>query len=280
LFVAEGTELWKSDGTPEGTVKVKPVPGGFPLEAGELIYLWVREPQGYSLWRTDGTEEGTIRVRDGFVAKPPYRFGFGFAEARGRLIFNADDGVHGNELWVSDGTPPGTSMVLDLTPGPADSMLSFARGSGDLAYFSAGTYPNLPAGLIEEGPWGGDLWQTDGTPEGTKRLAVIPVGELLGGTIVRFEDQLLFTALDGPHGWEIWSYPLGARPPLRGDANGDGRRDVSDAIAILGCLFLGQACPPESCGIDVNSDAKADVSDVISLLEFLFLGGAALDPCP
>ncbi len=70
------------------------------------------------------------------------------------------------------------------------------------------------------------------------------------------------------------------RPALRGDANGDGRRDVSDAIALLECLFLGHACPAESCGIDVNSDAKGDVSDAISLLGFLFLRGAAPDPCP
>ena len=34
-----------------------------------------------------------------------------------KLLFYADDCVHGDELWVSDGTYSGTSIVRDINPG-------------------------------------------------------------------------------------------------------------------------------------------------------------------
>lgn len=64
----------------------------------------------------------------------------------------------------------------------------------------------------------------------------------------------------------------------RGDANGDGNIDISDAIQILGFLFLGDVesdCPD---GADTNDDSALDISDGVFLLNFLFLGG--LPPPP
>jgi hypothetical protein len=65
-------------------------------------------------------------------------------------------------------------------------------------------------------------------------------------------------------------------PPVtfkRGDANDDGRVDLSDALAILGVLFLGEA-GEFRCGgsADVNDSGKADVSDAVAVLGHLFLG--------
>ncbi|MBI4600772.1 MAG: hypothetical protein HY721_02315 [Planctomycetes bacterium] len=60
---------------------------------------------------------------------------------------------------------------------------------------------------------------------------------------------------------------------LRGDSTGDGRVDISDPIHILGCKFLGAACPTCSDASDANDDGLSDVSDPIFLLSFLFLGG-------
>ena len=71
---------------------------------------------------------------------------------------------------------------------------------------------------------------------------------------------------------------------LPGDCNADGRRDISDAVCLLGFLFLGD---PQSlpCGsglrdddanlqlLDHNGDQKIDLSDPVALLGFLFLGG-------
>jgi hypothetical protein len=62
----------------------------------------------------------------------------------------------------------------------------------------------------------------------------------------------------------------------RGDMNGDGALDISDPVAILQYLFLGQASPGNpSCldRADVDDNGELDITDPIKLLEFLFLGG-------
>lgn len=68
-------------------------------------------------------------------------------------------------------------------------------------------------------------------------------------------------------------------PALRGDANADGQRDISDPITILDCLFLGGDCPSTLCAGDSNDDGKTDISDAVFLLSFLFLGGEAPAAC-
>ncbi len=62
---------------------------------------------------------------------------------------------------------------------------------------------------------------------------------------------------------------------LRGDPNASGTSDISDAIAIFGFLFLGDAAPGCKESADVNNDAQIDISDGIFLLTWLFAGGPA-----
>lgn len=79
-------------------------------------------------------------------------------------------------------------------------------------------------------------------------------------------------------------------PFLRGDANDDGNIDLSDAIKILLCKFVGEPCPECRDAMDANDDGRDDVSDAITILTFLFRGGNApptpgpeicgLDPTP
>lgn len=74
----------------------------------------------------------------------------------------------------------------------------------------------------------------------------------------------------------------GGRPIFhRGDANADGRLDISDGLFTLGFLFLGTS--PPSCleSADVNNDARMDITDGIAILSFLFLGlGPPAPPGP
>jgi len=59
---------------------------------------------------------------------------------------------------------------------------------------------------------------------------------------------------------------------IRGDANGDGALDISDALQILFHLFAGiPVSSPDA--VDVNADGEKNVTDVIYLLAYLFRGG-------
>lgn len=63
-------------------------------------------------------------------------------------------------------------------------------------------------------------------------------------------------------------------PFKRGDANADGRMDLSDAVATLTYLFLGGGDPvPCFDAMDIDDDEKLNISDPIYSLSFQFLGG-------
>ena len=65
---------------------------------------------------------------------------------------------------------------------------------------------------------------------------------------------------------------------LRGDANTDGERDITDAIFMLTHLFQAGTEPPCPSTADANADEQIDIADPISLLAFLFQGGATPQP--
>jgi len=66
--------------------------------------------------------------------------------------------------------------------------------------------------------------------------------------------------------------PLASAEFRRGDPNADGATDISDAVAILGYLFLGSTMNDCKDAADVNDDGKVDISDPVRLRGHLFLG--------
>jgi ELWxxDGT repeat protein len=216
FFVADdgshGRELWKSDGTPQGTVLVKDIyPGvgnAFDLLAGRIVFLSAVIPanhllffvatdgsSGFELWKSDGTPEGTVLVKDinpGAGSAAPGNL----TTANGTLFFHADDGSHGGELWRSDGTPDGTQLVEDLIPGQAGSSPHELVDFGGTLFFLAYRRPDI----------GEELWKSDGTPAGTVFVKdIIPGAEtpsVYGLTNVN--GTMFFQADDGSHGRELW----------------------------------------------------------------------------
>lgn len=59
---------------------------------------------------------------------------------------------------------------------------------------------------------------------------------------------------------------------IRGDANEDGKIDLTDAIFILNYLFKGGLEPPCLDASDVNDDGRIDISDAVYTLRYLFSG--------
>jgi hypothetical protein len=61
---------------------------------------------------------------------------------------------------------------------------------------------------------------------------------------------------------------------VRGDSNGDGDQDLSDAVSVLGYLYLGTVGPPCLSAADANDSGSLDLSDPVASLIFLFQGAA------
>ena len=60
-----GLQLWRSDGTADGTRSVAAVGAGEMIAAGDvLLFVGYDAQHGSELWRSDGTAEGTQLVRD------------------------------------------------------------------------------------------------------------------------------------------------------------------------------------------------------------------------
>jgi hypothetical protein len=76
--------------------------------------------------------------------------------------------------------------------------------------------------------------------------------------------------------WQDCAFAIraGSSSFRRGDSNDDGAVDISDALHILGCKFLGERCPDCRDAADANDDGSVDISDPIHVLSFLFSSGS------
>lgn len=140
----EGDELWTSDGTGVGTVRVKDIQSGPPgsspsalVELGRRVLFAAEEgARGRELWATDGTARGTVLVRElqpGAGGSSPQEL----TPILGTLFFSADTADRGREPWMSDGTAEGTLPVADIAAGAASSNPSGFVRSGAEVYFIA-----------------------------------------------------------------------------------------------------------------------------------------------
>jgi ELWxxDGT repeat protein len=142
-----------------------------------LLYFAATDESGTELWRTDGTEAGTVRVADiatgssygygGPVAASS--FPSSLTPAGDVLFFAAESPESGRELWKTDGTAAGTVLVADISPGTASSWPYQALGSNpaDLTAIGSTLYFTADEGGNRR------LWRTDG--ETTERVAAVEV---------------------------------------------------------------------------------------------------------
>ena len=101
-----GTELWSTDGTPEGTSRLDIAPGllgSYPQDLvawdGRLWFAAQDGVHGMELWTSDGTAEGTRMVQD-IHPGPSWSMPAELTPAAAGLFFSANDGEHGRELWL------------------------------------------------------------------------------------------------------------------------------------------------------------------------------------
>jgi ELWxxDGT repeat protein len=107
-------EVWKTDGTPAGTVKVRTLSNvqNITNVNGKAFILNETATGALELWRTNSTGLLLVKtIRTNTATKAHNQL---TAAAGNWFYFVANDGIHGNEVWRSDGTAFGTQMTIDL----------------------------------------------------------------------------------------------------------------------------------------------------------------------
>jgi ELWxxDGT repeat protein len=174
-FLAEDGEsdgefpsLWKSDGTPEGTVLVRQIrpylrDRSNMATIGDNVFFAVEGENGYQVWRSDGTANGTVRLLDSpttETALAPHSF---TAVGTNYLYFAAYDGLHGMELWEANSSSLAASLTTDIFPG--DDLSGKKNNSSPENLVAAGSTLFFSADSAE---YGRELWKV--APRGTTEL--------------------------------------------------------------------------------------------------------------
>ncbi|HEY1174454.1 MAG TPA: ELWxxDGT repeat protein [Verrucomicrobiae bacterium] len=265
-FAAEdavhGMELWRTDGTPEGTRMVTDInpewPSSGPKQfmAGEtLVYFTATGPYGQRLFRSDGTAAGTFPVRDELPRGPANELSRALLGVVGDQLYfaAAANGDYDFELWTTDGTRAGTRQVKNLTAAGAGVMFPEQAPGGGAALGNRFFYS------ANNGVEGYHLWETDGTSAGTRQVKnLVPPGKLGGLTgdwvngypqnFLASETLVYFTAtspVDGREWWRTDGTPEGTymlpqfapERPAHDEAGFSSISEANHAITLGNTLF-------------------------------------------
>lgn len=188
-------QIFVSDGTAAGTRQIsqirhiRPLFGDDPVTAGGVTFFRIPLPTGtdVQVWRTDGTGAGTYLAFN--AVQPADLFGF-----RGSLYFTArlPDSAGTRILYrvPASGGEPVPLAEFDTSFNPFE--LPKFTPAGDRLFFVA------PAGT------GTELWTTDGTSAGTRRVSSIGSRPSTLEGLVAAGNRIFFSADDGEHGRELW----------------------------------------------------------------------------
>lgn len=199
-------ELWRSDGTEEGTLFIKSfLEIGFFSRLGNTLYFSARDAaSGRELWKSDGTTAGTELVKD-ISPGPTNSVNGNLTSANNILYFsaNATQSGNGTELWRSDGTTAGTFMVKDLYSGLSSSSPTNLTNVNGTLYFSAVASGSSP-----------ELWKSDGTSAGTVMADGLYVGSSSPSNLRDVDGVLYFSATGSGGGYGVWKSDGSSAPTL------------------------------------------------------------------
>lgn len=200
-FVTGQADVWRSDGTLEGTQRIEQFdapPGSLPFIA-ELVatqnhlYLILSIDRRESLWKTDGSPAAAVQIPRSPESDTWEVFRNLQVSGDDKLFFIGQPELNTEETWrCGDGTLEGSVRFLgDGPPMGSQEAVLF----GDALYF-----------LRNDPSAGYELWQSDGTKAGTHLLKDIDPGSRSSdaGKFTVSGPWIYFTAQTIKNGREIW----------------------------------------------------------------------------
>lgn len=187
-FFPSPSELWSSDGTPEGTRLLANTQAFHPLAVIGNRQLF--DGPGRTIWSTDGTPEGT---KDLGILSGADLFTLYAGAAIGNRLFFFAERFQGTTLYVTEGTPETTRVVLFM---PRRNQPGGGFVLGNHYYFAH-----------NDGVHGFELWKTDGGPPVmVTDLNPGPQSAIIGNPVaeVRPDGTALFAAMHRDSGVEPW----------------------------------------------------------------------------
>ncbi|MGV3610852.1 MAG: ELWxxDGT repeat protein [Fluviicola sp.] len=115
-----GRELWKTNGTPAGTVRIKDMSPNSgdpcfitPVNATEVVFQGGNVAGNIELWKSDGSAAGTVMIKDISSQWNSTRFKEGVS-LNDKIFFASNGESIYSELWETNGTASGTLMTKDM----------------------------------------------------------------------------------------------------------------------------------------------------------------------
>lgn len=191
-----GYELWKTDGTEEGTVMVKDIgetdAGIMPNDDvyaeciaidGILYFVAYSDGSGHEVWRSDGTEDGTYLIGEAIPGDNYNTYPCNLCNAGGSLWFGAKSFNPISGIWRYDGT--NLIQVSDAFQNRwnQQSQTNFVWHNG-YAYFGAGININDM-----------HIWRSNGTAMSAELfIQTNTTGQSRPHTFLPIENGFMFSA--------------------------------------------------------------------------------------
>ena len=254
LIFSGPANLWRSNGSEPGTSQID----GFPHPPADLTrlgdHVYLTSTAAGRLWRTDGAMVEGIDMDTGYWTSNLVAAGsnlfyistsmngyderirradgtsvadilitstwtLGNLTAAGTNLYFARRTTDGEEIWKSGGAP-NDAVLLQTFPYLWPRQLGSFGGFGNSLFFAA-----------NDGATGQELWFTDGTVSGTRRVKDIAPGARSSNprSFVQAGNLVFFVADDGINGTELW----------RSDGTGAGTFRITKTSYIQGLTAFG-----------------------------------------
>lgn len=224
---SDGFELWRSDGTVDGTAMVRDInqssyddkeyrPRNLTPVGDKLFFSTFDADVGDELWTTDGTIAGTQLVRDIRTDGTASGNIKNLTVLNDKICFTGETQRYGSQLWCTDGTEGGTKSFDSLCQGGARNVAIWLTPFSGKLYAEGGSGPDCRRNVvIFDGTDAGTMY----VPESSVVKEYYPNGFYPYGEMITTESHLYYTDLnfdaDLSPNYELWRFDRGSSVPIQ-----------------------------------------------------------------